>query len=107
MLNNIKIYSPAERAEWVDRVTDWNRIVKPDLINLVQYYRSRGIEEFGILGFCWGGKVAELAAIQMDGSFKASAIIHPSSIVDEEAEEVKIPMYLMPAQGDLEMVNFE
>lgn len=101
------LYSPDERQEWVERVTDWNRIVKPDLINLVQHYRSKGIEEFGILGFCWGGKVAELAAIEMKELFKASAIIHPSSIADEEAEEVKIPMYLMPAQNDLEMVNFE
>lgn len=73
----------------------------------MQYYRNKGIEEFGILGFCWGGKVAELAAIHMDELFKASAIIHPSSIVNEEAEQVKIPMYLMPARDDLEMVNFE
>lgn len=106
MVNIIKFkFSPAERPEWSDRVTDWNRVVKPDLINLVNHYRSRGVEEFAIFGFCFGGKVSTLAAIELSDLFKASGLVHPSSVTDDEAYQVKIPMYLMPSMNEFNMVN--
>lgn len=89
----------------MDRVGDWDLIIKPDLINLVRHYQSRGIEEFAIFGMCWGGKIATLAAIELSEYFKASGLVHPSSVTDDEANEVQIPMYLMPANNDPDMVN--
>jgi len=97
---------PNDRQEWMDRVGDWNGIIKPDLINIVQYYKSRDVEEFAIFGMCWGGKIATLAAIELSEYFKASGLVHPSSVTDDEAEDVKIPMYLMPASNDPDMSYF-
>jgi len=91
---------------WIDRVGDWNSIVKPDLINVVQHYQSEGVEEFAIFGFCWGGKVATLASIELSEFFKASALVHPSSVTNDEALDVQIPMYLMPTQNEPDMLPF-
>jgi len=97
---------PAEREEWSKRVTDYNAVIKPDLLNLVAHYQAKGVEEFAIYGMCYGGKIATLAAIELNEYFKASALVHPSSVTTEEADDVKIPMYLMPASTDLNMTDF-
>jgi len=99
-------WSAEERQEWSDRVTDWGTIVKPDLINIVQYYRSKGVEEFGIYGMCYGGRISALASIEISEYFKASALVHPSGVTDGQAEFVQIPMYLMPASNDPDMSEF-
>lgn len=88
----------------MQRVGDWETIVKPDLINIVNHYRNEGVTEFAIFGFCWGGKVSTLASIELSKEFKASALIHPSSVTTEEAFNVTIPMYLMPTQSENDMV---
>lgn len=89
----------------MDRVGDWNLVIKPDLLNLVSYYQSQGVEEFAIFGFCWGGRIATLASIELSEYFKASGLVHPSLATDDEASAVQIPMYLMPAGNDPDMVN--
>lgn len=112
ILENVSHFSASEREEWMARVGDWDGIIKPDLINIVNYYRMRGVEEFAIFGMCFGGGVATLAAVELSDLFKVSAIVHPSSVTIEQAAEVKIPMYLMPASNDADLVcssqtNFE
>ncbi len=97
-------FSSTERQEWLQRVGDWDTIVKQDLINTVDYYEKEGVKEFAIFGFCWGGKVSTLASIQLSDKFKASGLVHPSSVTNEEAKDVKIPMYLMPTSGEGDMV---
>lgn len=77
----------------------------PDLINIVRHYQSQGVEEFAIFGMCWGGKVATLASIHLSDMFKASGLVHPSSVQDDEAVQINIPMYLMPANNDPDMVT--
>jgi len=95
-----------DRPEWLARVGDWESVVKPDLINIVSHYKNEGVEEFGIYGMCFGGKVATLASIHLSDLFKASALIHPSLVTNDEAFDVKVPMYLMPAMSDLDMLPF-
>lgn len=98
-------FRAAERQEWLQRVGNWDSIVKPDLINIVSHYGSDGVVEFAIFGMCWGGKVATLAATHLGDKFKASGLVHPSQVTNEEAVNVTIPMYLMPTQGEPDMVN--
>lgn len=88
----------------MDRVGDWDSVVKPDLINVLDHYEKQGVTEFAIFGFCWGGKVATLASIELSDKFKASGLIHPSSVTNDEAVDVKIPMYLMPSGSEADMV---
>lgn len=59
--------------EWINRVGDWDLIVKPDLVNLVHHYQSKGVEEFAIFSMCYGGGMATNAAIELSEYFKASA----------------------------------
>lgn len=99
-------FSPIELAAWLQRVGDWNSIIRPDLINIVRYYQSQGVEEFGIFGMCWGGQIGALSAIELSDYFKASAIVHPSFVTNDQAPTVRIPMYLMPSRDEPDMVTF-
>lgn len=83
---------------------DWNTVIKPDLLNILQHYRSEGVEDFAIFGFCWGGKQATNAAVELSEHFKAGGMVHPSSVTNAEAEDVKIPMFLMPSRSEPDMV---
>lgn len=98
--------NPIELAAWLQRVGDWDTIIKPDLINLVEHYRSEGVEEFAIFGMCWGGQIGALSAIQLSDYFSASAIVHPSFVTNDQAALVRIPMYLIPSRDEPDMIPF-
>jgi len=97
---------PIDLAAFLDRVGDWERIIKPDLINVVLHYQGLGVEEFAIFGMCWGGQITTLSAIELNSYFKASAIVHPAFITNDEAQLVRIPMYLMPSMEQPDMLPF-
>ncbi|KAJ6638609.1 putative AIM2 family protein C30D10.14 [Pseudolycoriella hygida] len=99
-------FNATERQQWLQRVGDWDSIVRPDLLSILEYYKTKGVMEFGIFGFCWGGKVATLTATHLSEEFKAAGIVHPSAVTNEEAVGVNIPMYLMPTRNDLDMMPF-
>lgn len=98
-------FSPIELAAWLQRVGDWDSIIRPDLINIVHYYQSLGVEEFAIFGMCWGGSVATLSSIELYSYFNASALVHPSLVTNDQAYDVRTPMYLMPSQDEPDMVS--
>ncbi|XP_037047402.1 uncharacterized AIM2 family protein C30D10.14-like [Bradysia coprophila] len=98
--------TPIERAAFIQRVGDWETIVKPDLINTVRYYQSQGVQEFAIFGMCWGGRTGTDAAMELSDYFKASAIVHPSLVSNDEAYSVRMPMYLMPSRDQPDMLPF-
>jgi dienelactone hydrolase len=59
---------------------------------------AKDVEAWGIMGHCWGGKVATL--ISTEGTvFKAAAQCHPSLIEPSEAKNVVVPMAVL-ASGD-------
>lgn len=91
-------------ATWLERVGNWNSIVEPDLLNIVHYYQSQGVQEFAIFGMCWGGHIGTLSAIELSHYFRASAIVHPSLVTNGQAPSVRIPMYLMPSRDEPDMV---
>lgn len=97
-------FSPTELAAWLQRVADWDTIIRPDLINIVRYYQSQGVQEFAIFGMCWGGQIGTLSAIHLSDYFRASGIVHPAFITNDEAPLVRIPMYLMPSREQPDMV---
>ena len=55
---------------------------------------------WGILGYCWGGKVAGLA-VQKEGNggFKALGEVHPAMVDAEDAKKISVPT-IMLASGD-------
>lgn len=59
---------------------------------------AKDVEAWGIMGHCWGGRVATL--MSTEGTvFKAAAQCHPSLIEPSEAKNVVVPMAVL-ASGD-------
>ncbi|KAI9889937.1 MAG: hypothetical protein M1814_004660 [Vezdaea aestivalis] len=56
------------------------------------------ITSWGILGYCWGAKIANLVSVS-GTTFKAAAQCHPAFVAAEDAEKVTIPMCML-ASGD-------
>jgi dienelactone hydrolase len=54
--------------------------------------------EWAIIGYCWGGKVASL--IGATDLFKAVATCHPAMIEPKDAENVKVPMIMLPSMEE-------
>lgn len=62
--------------------------------------REKLVDEWGILGLCWGGKVATISAAEESGfKWKAAAQVHPAMLDAEDAKKIKIPFALLPS-GD-------
>ncbi|KAF3402157.1 hypothetical protein DPV78_004477 [Talaromyces pinophilus] len=58
-----------------------------------------GFASWGILGFCWGGKVANLA-LGKDTAFKAGAQAHPAMLDPEDAKNVTVPIALLASKDE-------
>ena len=61
--------------------------------------KNPNIKKWGILGYCWGGKVATLAAGNTD-FFSAAAEVHPAMVDPNDAEKVKIPFILLASKDE-------
>jgi len=71
--------------------------VPPFMKEVQSQYPS--ITSFGIVGFCWGGKIVSMITSSPDNIFKAGAECHPAMVDPSEAETIKIPL-MMLASGD-------
>ena len=54
---------------------------------------------WGIMGYCWGGKIASLCAGK-DSLFKAAVQCHPAMIDANDAAAVTIPMAMLPSMDE-------
>lgn len=67
------------------------------------------IESWGILGFCWGGKVAALSSVEdfavKGGLFKASAQAHPSLLDVADARNIVVPHCVLPSNDEVPEVS--
>jgi dienelactone hydrolase len=57
------------------------------------------IKTWGIVGFCWGGKIVSLTTSTDSTPFKAGAECHPAMVDPSEATNIKIPLAML-ASGD-------
>ncbi|KAF6835917.1 dienelactone hydrolase [Colletotrichum plurivorum] len=71
----------------------------PDYVKAVQDKYS-SLESFGILGYCWGGKVVSLVASGDSNPFKIGAEIHPAMVEPEDAKGIKIPLILLASKEE-------
>jgi len=70
----------------------------PDLVKALEA-KNPSIKSWGILGYCWGGKVVSLVASGGDNPFSIGAEVHPAMIDPNDAARIKIPL-IMLASGD-------
>ena len=57
------------------------------------------VKSFGVLGFCWGGKVVSLVTSGDSNPFTIAAEAHPAMVDPKEAENIKVPL-IMLASGE-------
>lgn len=57
-----------------------------------------GLESWGVLGYCWGGKIVNLTSVE-GTPFKAAAACHPAMVDPADAPKVTIPYAMLPS-GD-------
>ncbi|KAF2721741.1 alpha/beta-hydrolase [Polychaeton citri CBS 116435] len=70
----------------------------PKVISALQSERS-SIQEWGVVGYCWGGKIVNLSS-QQGSPFKAAAACHPAMVDPNDAPGVTIPYAMLPSKGE-------
>lgn len=66
---------------------------------IVQELNKKGIEKWGIVGFCWGGKVVNLASMK-DTPFSVAAACHPAMVAADDAPGITIPYAMLPSKDE-------
>ena len=65
---------------------------------------GEGVNGWGILGYCWGGKVAGLAvqkaAASSPSPFKALGEVHPAMVDPSEAPKIHIPTIVLASKDE-------
>ncbi|CAG8482109.1 9879_t:CDS:2 [Ambispora gerdemannii] len=98
------------RDEGYEKLAIWLNEVAPDqsVLNqidaVVNHLRKDGAEDFGYIGYCWGGKFAFLVAKQE--TFTAAVGIHPSFTTEEHKIGIKIPIALLPSRDEPDFAPF-
>ncbi|KAE9380398.1 dienelactone hydrolase family protein-like protein [Stipitochalara longipes BDJ] len=58
------------------------------------------IKTWGVVGFCWGGKIVSLTTSKSDTPFKAGAECHPAMIDPSEALNIKVPLCMLGSKDE-------
>ncbi|TGJ80575.1 hypothetical protein E0Z10_g8173 [Xylaria hypoxylon] len=77
-------------------------IHKPKIPGILQAAEKMNpnINSWGIVGYCWGGKMASLIAGDEPGLFKVAVQTSPAQIDAEDGARIKIPTMLLASNGE-------
>lgn len=70
----------------------------PSLVKAAEKYNS-AITTWGVMGYCWGGKIAVLCSGK-DTLFKAAVQVHPGMVDPADAEKCTIPMCVLASKDE-------
>ncbi|KAI1353034.1 Alpha/Beta hydrolase protein [Xylaria sp. FL0043] len=103
------------KMEWYPPVTDeqkaligewfngalWS-IHQPKIPGILQAAEkvNPNIKSWGIMGYCWGGKMASIVAGDEPGLFQVAVQTSPARVDAGEAARVKIPTMLLASNGE-------
>ncbi|KAL1928298.1 hypothetical protein VTP01DRAFT_3214 [Rhizomucor pusillus] len=102
------------QAEWLgqrDLLMAWVgkygslEVIKPQVEAVGEWLKSQGVEKAGMVGFCWGAKMA-VQLTTSDGFFGAAALIHPSFVDNKDAENAQAPILALPSQNEPDMTEY-
>lgn len=88
--------------EFIETYGKWEKI-EPGLNKVIEYLKKENFEHFGVIGFCWGGKMAALSS--HNNIFSAVVIIHPSMLESNDAEKSQCPWALLPSKNEPDLVK--
>lgn len=99
LLHGEPVGGPAggDRATWLTRHQPDAEI--PNVKSLEEIVSSQThVTAYALVGFCWGGKVAALAAAE--GLAECAVLFHPSRVTVEDIKAVKVPIAVLGAEID-------
>ena len=90
----------AKLGKWFETAAPPKHLPKiPGVLEEAEKLNSN-IKSWGVIGYCWGGKMVSLIAGRSDTKFKACIQSSPAMVDPEEAKQVQIPMLLLPSQDE-------
>ncbi|KAI8088968.1 uncharacterized protein BX664DRAFT_331866 [Halteromyces radiatus] len=90
--------------EWIGKYGSIE-VITPQLNSVVEWLRSSGIHIGGIVGLCWGAKIAaQYSAIDSPRFFAGIVMIHPSFVDNKDAEVASAPVLALPSKDEPDMV---
>ncbi|KAK7426505.1 hypothetical protein QQZ08_006963 [Neonectria magnoliae] len=101
----IEWYPPNTEQKQKDLGNFFGNFPPPKIAGLVPDYvkavkaKDSSISKFGILGYCWGGKVVALSTKADSSPFSIAASIHPAMVDPNDATGVTTPTILL-ASGE-------
>lgn len=72
---------------------------KPELDAVAEALKKDGAAKVGVLGFCWGGKLAVLAGGE-GTKFASVAQIHPAQVDPKDAAQLTVPVANFPSKDE-------
>ncbi|ORX62544.1 hypothetical protein DM01DRAFT_1297210 [Hesseltinella vesiculosa] len=95
-----------ELFAWIQRVGSLE-LMKGPLNNTIDWLREGGAVDTGMVGLCWGAKIAvQFSALETSGFIKAIAQVHPSMVDDKDAEACPVPNLLIPTKDEPDMLPY-
>lgn len=58
------------------------------------------IKSWGVVGFCWGGKVVSLVMSSAENPFAAGAEAHPAKVDPKDAAGIKVPVAILASKDE-------
>ncbi|ORY97565.1 Alpha/Beta hydrolase protein [Syncephalastrum racemosum] len=90
---------------WISRVGSFD-VIFPDVQKIQKWLQAQDISQAGLVGFCWGAKIAVQTAGIVDRFFGATAMIHPSQVEIQDAENAQAPILAIPTKDDVDMTEY-
>ena len=75
-----------------------------ELKSVASSLKSEGYTHISLYGFCWGGKVATVAAGEKD-LFKSVAIVHPAMLDVKDVDGIEVPFGFYPSKVNIGTVR--
>ncbi|KAG2179991.1 hypothetical protein INT43_003778 [Umbelopsis isabellina] len=93
-----------ELMAWLQKVGTID-VLEPSIQRVKEHLIAQGVEKTGVVGFCWGAKIAiQLSA--RDKYYSAASLIHPSFFANEDAEGAQAPLLLIPTKDEADLTEF-
>lgn len=71
----------------------------PDYVKVLEE-KNPSIKSWGVIGYCWGGKVVSLVTSSDANPFTVGAEAHPAMVDPSEAEGIKIPLVMLASKEE-------
>ncbi|KAI1402237.1 alpha/beta-hydrolase [Hypoxylon fuscum] len=91
----------AKLGQWFEEVAVWPKHI-PKVIGFLKAAEKNNpnIKSWGIIGYCWGGKMASILAGSKDLLFKVAVQTSPAMIDAGDAANVKIPTMMLISEEE-------